>query len=726
MQKPTDKGRIEALVADIDNVDDLSTSEMSVPKGQIRVSNEQVRIPSSKLPFKPTAFQHRANPVKNAPAAHKVPLDSKSKPTHIRSPSEQVKLQDKIALQPVTAKQGMQAKPQKFYRSPPSDAELAALSCNSLSPTTAKTLEERALAPCSIISPKGPTSRIDKAKQFATGKIKVKGPETCQFCNNNGNSQTRKRLSEVIYDQLYKKYEATTQNTYNINIVNDIILNANTRIVAIFKEYLIYDDLTDFLKVYYNHKEAAAKLKQVTDFYDKSSKVFPNYIALEEKKYMFKNIEKKQKAIDLRHKLQANPKPNPGKNNKLFTRKFLDEITMRCSRMVVNEKSNLAELVDKFIDRDSMSQIHKSNCESIEATFCALKAAGKGNVAQEIQKMIQAVKKPAVVAKINNFVGGERRATPMLAEKTHKKHGQSQEDLLKVDKAEPKLMQGFLSGRMSAAGNYCSHSKDPPNKGGPSIIPRKAERNSKPLTTNQNVRIPQAAKVAVNNIDPLQININLNLILNKEKSRSGTPHTCTAADVYRYKSLEKLQGNIETGIATSRAHATNKPSIGAVAAKKNSIGIPKVPSTGAKVEVKKPPRSITRPRQEPIIPGTTKASAKMDRVASGSNLLSPKFIEQRSKGGRESTVPQPAKKIAMDQICKNIKDLLGPMGMVGLTNSIVPVASRLSPRKDKFGREQGEKITSNIAVTAGVKGAGTFLQRKSEAGIAKHLASRKK
>lgn len=34
------------------------------------------------------------------------------------------------------------------------------------------------------------------------------------------------------------------------------------------------------------------------EFYEKYSKVFPNYVILPENKYLFKNIEKKQRIID--------------------------------------------------------------------------------------------------------------------------------------------------------------------------------------------------------------------------------------------------------------------------------------------------------------------------------------------------------------------------------------------------------------------------------------------
>ena len=67
-----------------------------------------------------------------------------------------------------------------------------------------------------------------------------------------------------------------------------------------FKDYLIFDDVSEFLKRFYNINEAIERMPKIIEFYDKFSKVFPNYVNLPENKYMFKNIERKQKYWDSR------------------------------------------------------------------------------------------------------------------------------------------------------------------------------------------------------------------------------------------------------------------------------------------------------------------------------------------------------------------------------------------------------------------------------------------
>lgn len=111
----------------------------------------------------------------------------------------------------------------------------------------------------------------------------------------------REHLRNLVRESLDKKY-LTSQDYYNSKIVSDIMYNENRHIVSVFKDYLIFDDFSEYLKRYYRDYEAYDRLPKVFEFYEKYSKVFPNYVSLPgESKYMFKNIERKQKLIDEKH-----------------------------------------------------------------------------------------------------------------------------------------------------------------------------------------------------------------------------------------------------------------------------------------------------------------------------------------------------------------------------------------------------------------------------------------
>lgn len=59
---------------------------------------------------------------------------------------------------------------------------------------------------------------------------------------------------DIIKLNLEKKY-LTSREYYNVKIINDIIYNEQTHIVSVFKDYLIFDDISEFLKRYYNKLE---------------------------------------------------------------------------------------------------------------------------------------------------------------------------------------------------------------------------------------------------------------------------------------------------------------------------------------------------------------------------------------------------------------------------------------------------------------------------------------
>ena len=65
--------------------------------------------------------------------------------------------------------------------------------------------------------------------------------------------------------------------TTHLSIINSIIFNDRTALVAQFKDYLIGDDLNDFFKQYYRKDEIEMRLVRILSFYSRFSQVFPNY-----------------------------------------------------------------------------------------------------------------------------------------------------------------------------------------------------------------------------------------------------------------------------------------------------------------------------------------------------------------------------------------------------------------------------------------------------------------
>ena len=86
---------------------------------------------------------------------------------------------------------------------------------------------------------------------------------------------------------------------YNVKVIDEIIHNESTHVVAEFKDYLIKGDNSEFLMQYYKKKESFNLLPKIFECYISCSVIFPNYVILPESKYIYKNIKKKQRVIDI-------------------------------------------------------------------------------------------------------------------------------------------------------------------------------------------------------------------------------------------------------------------------------------------------------------------------------------------------------------------------------------------------------------------------------------------
>ena len=138
----------------------------------------------------------------------------------------------------------------------------------------------------------------------------------CSSSSNNYEKiyPSNKSLIKRVYKLFNKKYSKMPFN-YNINIIDNIIYNEKSHIVATFKDRLIVDDTGEFLKRYYKKKESDIRLPKFYEYYDLYSKIFPNYTTFYEGKYLYQNIQKKQRMIDLQEKLEINGKKNQEKND---------------------------------------------------------------------------------------------------------------------------------------------------------------------------------------------------------------------------------------------------------------------------------------------------------------------------------------------------------------------------------------------------------------------------
>ena len=141
--------------------------------------------------------------------------------------------------------------------------------------------------------------------------------------------KTIKKISHFNFINKYIKNEFY----YDSIIIDHIIHNDPGHIVAEFKDFLIMGDINEFLQNYYKRKESIYLLPKIYDYYISYSVIFPNYVILPESQYIYKNIQKKQKVIDIQQeqedkeeKIKKGLIKEEKVEDELFTTQVLDSI----------------------------------------------------------------------------------------------------------------------------------------------------------------------------------------------------------------------------------------------------------------------------------------------------------------------------------------------------------------------------------------------------------------
>ena len=98
--------------------------------------------------------------------------------------------------------------------------------------------------------------------------------------NTNSDNRSNKINPQNIISANLKKYNATIIN-YKINTTNSLIFDQKIHLVAIFKDYLIWDDLSDFLKRFYFLNESIQIIPKISECYNHYSIFSPVYFGLD-------------------------------------------------------------------------------------------------------------------------------------------------------------------------------------------------------------------------------------------------------------------------------------------------------------------------------------------------------------------------------------------------------------------------------------------------------------
>ena len=244
--------------------------------------------------------------------------------------------------------------------------------------------------------------------------------------NQKGNNtQTQKKalpfhdLEKLVHKSFQKFYSDDAY--YNIMKIDEIINNEKSHLVAEFKDFLVLGDNGEFILKYYNKKETQKIYKQILDYYNENLFIFPNYVALHESKYIYNNIQKKQKIIDIQEELNDNKKEkktdDKNEKNKVFSVKEIESILNETDTSGIkqyfglsenntengidkNEKQIL-ELIDKINVMEKNISINKEN-KSIKQEEKKVNISNGNNQNNSKEKKVYKINKKEKIIKGRN------------------------------------------------------------------------------------------------------------------------------------------------------------------------------------------------------------------------------------------------------------------------------------------------------------------------------------
>ena len=174
------------------------------------------------------------------------------------------------------------------------------------------------------------------------------------------NNIIKDNFNFTIYNDAFSKYKlsksillkSSKRKDYDYIYINTtyLIFNEKCRIVSRFKDYLIYDDTTEFLRRFYSNKELNPRLSKIYNFYETYCKIFPNYMILPESYYLYRNIRKKQKMIDAFNEIRREEEEN--RKNLQLGIKTIDS-NKKVNHLIVFNKS-----IQESINRYQPSQLN--------------------------------------------------------------------------------------------------------------------------------------------------------------------------------------------------------------------------------------------------------------------------------------------------------------------------------------------------------------------------------
>lgn len=218
--------------------------------------------------------------------------------------------------------------------------------------------------------------------------------DTLHICNNKSysivNDKTSITKCSSIISKNLKKYSTSPQK-YNIFIINSIIFDQKSHLVSEFKNYLLWDETSEFLKRFYDLIESFDRLPNISQYYEEYTLFAPVYFGLNGLIVIIMNEWTRNKKAYLEY-IEDKEEDNEKKKNDDYYEKNLNfkkliKSNLLCSESAeVRSKSSKKTLdLTKYENVDSFFLKEFNNLSTLEK--CSHKEKDKEKDKEKIIKL---------------------------------------------------------------------------------------------------------------------------------------------------------------------------------------------------------------------------------------------------------------------------------------------------------------------------------------------------
>lgn len=131
-------------------------------------------------------------------------------------------------------------------------------------------------------------------------------------------NKTSHQYKNIISKNL-SVYNATSEQ-YNKYVIHSIIFDEKRHIVSEFKNYLLWDETSEFLRRFYRIDESSTRIPKISSYYEKYTMFPPVYFGLDDENnfIMRKFVKRKKKYLEFLEDNEDAPVENNKKKNEQF------------------------------------------------------------------------------------------------------------------------------------------------------------------------------------------------------------------------------------------------------------------------------------------------------------------------------------------------------------------------------------------------------------------------